>query len=61
MTIMLNRVPLTIHHSAKGLRPYSQGEVVSVPGARLDKRVARFPKADFRAPGLMVRGFFVGA
>jgi tRNA-splicing ligase RtcB len=26
----------------------------------LDKRVARFPKADFRAPGLMVRGFFMG-
>jgi hypothetical protein len=32
MTIMLNRIPLTIHHDAKGLRPYSQGEVVSVQG-----------------------------
>ena len=54
MTIMLNRVPSTIHREAKGLRTYSQGEVVSMPG-----RVARFPKVDFRAPGLTVRGFFV--
>jgi len=32
MTIMLNRVPSTRHHEAKGLRPYSQGEILSVPG-----------------------------
>jgi hypothetical protein len=32
MKNMLNRLPLTIHHSAKGLRLYSQGEVVSVQG-----------------------------
>jgi hypothetical protein len=29
---MLNRVPSAVHHEAKGLRPDSQGEVVSVPG-----------------------------
>jgi len=32
MTFMLNRVPSTTHHEAKGLRPYSQGEVVFMPG-----------------------------
>ena len=59
MTTMLNRTPLTIHHRAKGLRPFSQREVRVHARARLDKRVTRFFQADFRAPGLMVRGFFV--